>query len=233
LNLQKTTRTTLVEQVALQIQSLIESGEWPVGTRIPPEPELVSILGVSRNTIREAVRAMVHSGLLSTKQGDGTYVCSSSALGVVLQRRIRQSSVLETLELRHALEQKAAQLAANRRTEEDMEAMLRHLRDCDNAAERLDYEAYEAADIRLHQTIVEATHNSIFIELYEHMTEAVQMSINCQVSIMKRMADHRKAHRDVVEAIIERNETKAMAAVHEYIERSKQDLEDKREDDPS
>lgn len=67
--LEKPKKLTLVEQVADQLQTLIESGQWPVGTRIPPEPELSEALGVSRNTIREAVRAMVHAGLLQTKQG--------------------------------------------------------------------------------------------------------------------------------------------------------------------
>lgn len=79
--LQKTNRQTLVEQVALQMESLIESGEWGVGMRIPAEPELMTELNVSRNTLREAIRALIHAGLLKTKQGDGTYVCSSSALG--------------------------------------------------------------------------------------------------------------------------------------------------------
>ncbi|MGO1341619.1 MAG: FadR/GntR family transcriptional regulator, partial [Cellulosimicrobium funkei] len=42
----------------------VERGEWPVGTRIPPEPELVAELGVGRNTVREAVRALEHAGIL-------------------------------------------------------------------------------------------------------------------------------------------------------------------------
>ena len=66
---------------------MIESGKWGVGMRIPAEPELMNELNVSRNTLREAIRALIHAGLLKTKQGDGTYVCSSSALGAVLKKR--------------------------------------------------------------------------------------------------------------------------------------------------
>ncbi|MBW7458333.1 GntR family transcriptional regulator, partial [Paenibacillus sepulcri] len=78
--LQQPTRLTLVEQVARQIEAMIESGDWAVGTRIPAEPELMTQLQVSRNTLREAIRALIHAGLLKTRQGDGTYVSSSSAL---------------------------------------------------------------------------------------------------------------------------------------------------------
>src|SRR5262249_42622752 len=72
--------TTLSAQVAEQVVSLITSGAWPVGTRIPPENTLVGRLGVSRNTIREALRSLVHSGMLEARPGDGTYVRTPSEL---------------------------------------------------------------------------------------------------------------------------------------------------------
>lgn len=64
----------------------IENSEWQVGMRIPPEPELMEQLQVSRNTLREAIRALTYAGLLKTRQGDGTYVCSSSVLGSVIKK---------------------------------------------------------------------------------------------------------------------------------------------------
>ncbi|TBL70447.1 FadR/GntR family transcriptional regulator [Paenibacillus thalictri] len=222
--LQKTNRTTLVEQVALQIQTLIESGQWAVGARIPAEPELVAELGVSRNTVREAVRALVHAGLLATKQGDGTYVCSASILGVVLQRRIKQSSLLETLELRDALEQEAARLAAIRRTQEDMDAMLLHLDTCDKAVLEGNIVSYAQADIQLHQTIVEATHNSLFIDLYEHMTDALRTSVESVAEMKTHSNFYQQIHRELVEAIIEQDSAKATGAVHKYIELSREGL---------
>jgi len=222
--LQKTNRTTLVEQVALQIQALIESGKWPVGSRIPAEPELVAELGVSRNTVREAVRALVHAGLLVPKQGDGTYVSSASILGVVLQRRIRKSSLMETMEVRYALEQEAARLAATRRTQEDVDTMLHYLDICNKAAEAKDIKTYVEADIALHQAIVGATQNSLFIELYEHMTEALQESVN-HLTEMKSHSDcHQQAHRDLVKAIVEQDPVKATEAVQRYMDYFREEL---------
>ncbi len=49
----------LSDEVVAQLEGLIAAGEWPVGTKIPAEPELVAALGVGRNTVREAVRALV------------------------------------------------------------------------------------------------------------------------------------------------------------------------------
>ncbi|OQV39628.1 FadR/GntR family transcriptional regulator, partial [Bacillus velezensis] len=64
MEISKTSRLSLVEQVVAQIESLIQSDKWPVGTRIPPELDLMKQFDVSRNTLREAIRALVHAGLL-------------------------------------------------------------------------------------------------------------------------------------------------------------------------
>ncbi|AMA73181.1 MULTISPECIES: FadR/GntR family transcriptional regulator [Aneurinibacillus] len=230
MKLQKTNRMTLVEQVAAQIEAIIESGQWPIGTRIPAEPELVRELGVSRNTLREAIRALVHAGLLRTKQGDGTYVCSTSVLGAALQRRIQQSNILETLEVRDGLEQQSARLAALRRTDEDVEKLRACLAACDSAAEANDMDAYVEFDIQLHQAVAEATHNSVLIDLYEYMTEAVKRSIRELVEVAC-CDSHQKVHHELIEAIIQQDERQAVEAVRTYIEQFKEKLQQHLEDE--
>ena len=73
-------RPTLVRQVIDQLREQVASGAWPVGGRIPTEPQLVEALGVGRNTVREAVRALVHAGVLECRQGSGTYVISDDEM---------------------------------------------------------------------------------------------------------------------------------------------------------
>ncbi|MFB5269555.1 FadR/GntR family transcriptional regulator [Paenibacillus enshidis] len=221
--LQKTKRLTLVEQVALQMESLIESGEWAVGMRIPAEPELMAELNVSRNTLREAIRALIHAGLLKTKQGDGTYVCSASVLGVVLQKRILRSDTLQTLEVRHALEREAAHLAAQRRTSDEANELLLQLERWEAAA-RGDMDGFVTEDIRLHQSIIAASHNEILIELYNHITEASQDLIT-SLTRYEAGADFLEMHRQLVEAIVDQDADRAVAAVHRYIAESKAVLE--------
>jgi 2-methylisocitrate lyase-like PEP mutase family enzyme len=72
-------RASLVDQVIDQLKDQITSGAWVVGDKIPPEPVLSDGIGVGRNTVREAVRALTHAGLLECRQGDGTYVRAGAA----------------------------------------------------------------------------------------------------------------------------------------------------------
>lgn len=218
--LQKTNRQTLVEQVALQMENMIESGKWTVGMRIPAEPELMTELNVSRNTLREAIRALIHAGLLKTKQGDGTYVCSSSALGVVLKKRILRSDTLQTLEVRYALEREGAYLAAQQRTDDEAHELLLQLERCEAAAKLGDIDRFVTADIHLHQTIINASHNEILIEIYSHIAEALHDSIT-SLTRYEVDAGFVEMHRQLVEAIVAQDGDCAVAAVHRYIEESK------------
>lgn len=218
--LQKTNRLTLVEQVALQIEGLIESGQWAVGMRIPAEPELMADLNVSRNTLREAIRALTHAGLLKTRQGDGTYVCSSSALGAVLQKRIVRTDTMDTLEVRHALEREGAFLAAQRRTGDEAQELLLHLERCEAAAKLGDLDAYVMEDIRLHQMILRASHNNILIELYDHIIEALHDSI-ASLTRSEVKPTFIEIHRQLVEGIAAQDSNRAVAAVQRYILESK------------
>lgn len=202
------------------MEGLIESGKWEIGMRIPAEPELMAELNVSRNTLREAIRALTHAGLLKTKQGDGTYVCSSSVLGVVLQKRILRSEIQQTLEVRHALEREGALLAAQRRTSDEARELLLLLERCEGAVERGDIDGYVSGDIRLHQSVIAASHNDILIELYGHIAETLRDLI---LSLTRREvgAVYLEVHRQLVEAIVRQDADRAVAAVHHYIAESK------------
>lgn len=214
--LTKTTRLTLVDQVVNQMESLIESEEWSVGTKIPPEPELVKRLGVSRNSIREAVRALVHVGMLEARPGDGTYVRASSHFKAALARRIQKSDVAQTLEVRNCLEMEAALLAALRRTSDDADVVKDCLRRSNMAANREDLAAFVEEDIELHRAVVAATHNSVLIDLYGHMTDSLRESIYDTVSKTK-LKEHYNTHKDLVESIIAQDPNRAENAVQAHI----------------
>ncbi len=223
--LTKTTRLNLVDQVILQIESLIESGEWEVGKKIPAEPILVVELNVSRNTLREGIRALCHAGVLTTKQGDGTYVSSGSTLGAAIQRRIQQSSLLDTLEVRNALEQEAARLSAERRTEQDLERIRFYQQECSSYTASRDMERYVAADLKLHQTIVESTGNQMLIDLYAHITESIDESIT--ILLRNRFSEElpQHEHSQLVEAIAAQDTKEAVANVQQFFDQLKRDIE--------
>ncbi|GAB7101035.1 FadR/GntR family transcriptional regulator [Thermobifida fusca] len=175
--LASTRRTGLVDQVITQLKAQIDSGEWSIGDRIPTEAELSDQLEVGRNTVREAVRALAHTGLLEIRQGAGTFVRSSSELGGALRRRLKRSELRENFEVRRALELEAARLAAVRHTEEDLDTIDRALGERTSAWHARDMQAFVEADFAFHKAVVAATHNSLLIELYDDIAQAVYDSI--------------------------------------------------------
>ncbi|MFD1214667.1 FadR/GntR family transcriptional regulator [Arthrobacter sp. GCM10027362] len=167
----------LARQVADQMKQLISSGGWPVGEKIPGENELSSQLGISRNSVREALRSLVHTGLLEARPGDGTYVRAASELGVTLHRRVGAGDPEEAYEVRSMLEQRGAGLAARRAAPAQIAAMRATLRRRDAARDSGDEAAYVAEDLAFHQAVVEASGNSLLAELYAHLHDAVRANI--------------------------------------------------------
>jgi DNA-binding FadR family transcriptional regulator len=183
-------RGSLVDEVIEQLRGQITSGQWPVGERIPPESELIERLQVGRGTLREAVKALAHAGLLEVRQGDGTYVKTRSELSGALRRQVARSTDGHVQEVRRALEVQAALLAAGRRTDEDLAACEEALAAREAAARAGGrYEGWDPewgeewvrADVRFHQSIVAAAHNPMLLELYLELTEALS-------SVLRRVA---------------------------------------------
>lgn len=169
-------RTGLVDQVIEQLRASVTAGEWPVGAKIPTEPELVEALGVGRNTVREAVRALAHIGILEVRQGDGTYVRATSEVSGAL-RRLCGSELREVLQVRRCLEVEGARLAAAARTGEDL-AELRTLLDRrDRYQAENKHDEFARADTEFHLAVVRSSHNTVLTELYRGLTEMILASV--------------------------------------------------------
>lgn len=167
-----TRRAGLVDQVIAQLRTAVGT-EWPVGARIPPEPELAESLGVGRNTVREAVRALAHAGLLEVRQGDGTYVRATSEISGAL-RRLAGTELREILQVRRLLETEGARLAALHRTPEDLAELDRAMAACEAADEPV---AFAAADLAFHRQVLRCAHNQVLAGLYAGLTEVVHASV--------------------------------------------------------
>ncbi|MEU7925746.1 FCD domain-containing protein [Micromonospora sp. NPDC049107] len=166
-----------VRQTIEQLRARILGGEWPVGGRIPTEPQLVAALGVGRNTIREAVRALVHAGVLECRQGSGTYVVSTDELAPVVARRLGDDRMTEVIEVRRAFEVEAARLAALRRTPQDLAALDGALADREAAWRGGRVDAFVEADAALHVAVVAAAHNAMLAELYASFGAALRSTV--------------------------------------------------------
>ncbi len=101
----------------------ISSGQWPINSRIPIESELMTMLGVGKTTVREAVRSLASVGMLETLPGRGTFVRSRTPVSAVLADTLAEYDLAELLKFRRALEVEAVQQAAVHRTEAQLAAL--------------------------------------------------------------------------------------------------------------
>jgi DNA-binding FadR family transcriptional regulator len=136
----------------------------------------VKSLGVGRNTVREAVRAIAHTGILEVRQGDGTYVRATSEVSGAL-RRLGGSELRDILQVRRALEVEGARLAATNRTAEDI-AQMERLLDRRNESLGADETAeFASLDTEFHLAVVSSSHNDMLIALYRGLLEAITASV--------------------------------------------------------
>lgn len=170
-------RRSLVDAAIEQLREQLAAGAWQVGDRIPTEHELAEQLQVGRNTVREAIRVLVHAGMLVSRQGEGTFVRSTSDPASVL-RGVQRSGVRDVLEVRLALEVEAARLAAVRHTAEDI-ARMRAALEAEAAVmatypERSGRGGTVEHDLQFHTALVDAAHNPALAEVYRYFSASVR-----------------------------------------------------------
>jgi GntR family transcriptional repressor for pyruvate dehydrogenase complex len=160
---------SVTEEAIEKIRELITSGAWSPGMRLPREADLAAQLGLSRNSLREAVRALSLVRVLEVRQGDGTYV-SSLEPDLLLGETTRFATpllqgrtVLELFEVRRLLEPAAAALAALRMDDEGRSELKRELDRMFAAGDRV--EDLVEADAAFHDVIARAPGNAVLRSL--------------------------------------------------------------------
>jgi GntR family transcriptional regulator, transcriptional repressor for pyruvate dehydrogenase complex len=155
-----------------KIKEMIMSGELHPGDRLPKEADLAERLGLSRNSLREAVKALSLIRVLDVRQGDGTYVTSLQprllldALTFVVDFH-RDDTVLEFLQVRRILEPAATAMAAQSMSDGDI-AKLRGV--LDELDEEPTVEALVANDLEFHRQIAAGSGNSVLSSLMESLS---------------------------------------------------------------
>jgi DNA-binding FadR family transcriptional regulator len=206
-------RPPLVEEITAKLRALIHSGEWKLQQRIPAEPELMAALGVSRGTLREAVKALAHSGMLDVRRGDGTYVRATSEISGAAERMYQDHSEAHILEVRVGLDTQAARLAARHATAADVTALHGLL-----AARRVawlaeDYPAWARADWDFHVRVAKASANPLLHELYASFGVVFHADLLRQQRRRGFNGLPDEGHGELVEAIAGRNEAAAVESV--------------------
>ena len=208
-------KRSLVDQALEQLRLRIAQGAWAVGERLPTEPELCAELGISRNTVREAMRVLAFSGLIEIRQGDGSYLRSmTDPLGTM--RALSHCTLGQAQETRQILEVEAIGLAAQRRTARDLRA-LRTALDTSAALYQGDLEAYISADLAFHQRLVDAAHNPALSELYQYFSAIVGAQLRQTLNLSPRRQAVFDLHVALLDAVEQQDPERAKSLCRQLI----------------
>ena len=217
----------LSDAIASSLERRILEGSLKPGDRLPPERELAIELGVSRPSLREAIQKLASKGMVQSRQGGGTYVTDrleSSFFDPWQDMMGAHPNLLreDLLEFRRMLEGQAAEWAAERATEADLERIGKAFDDLCRAFDGADMERRSACDIAFHQAISEASHNALIGHLASAMLRLMHDNIRLNLGELKNVpaaADLLKSqHQSLFDAIREKRPAAARAAAQTHID---------------
>ncbi len=209
----------LTDEAIDKIKQMILSGRVRPGEKLPREADLAAELGLSRNSLREAVKALSLINVLDVRQGDGTYATSLApsllleALSFIVDFH-RDDTVLEFLEVRRMLEPAATALAAIRMPEQDRIELGEVLEtvDADTPVEQL-----VAADLEFHRQIALGAGNSVLASLVDSMSAPTTRARVWRGMTEPRALERTLAeHRAIYQAIMSRDAdlARSWATIH-------------------
>ena len=219
LNLEPIEQDTLTELVAKRLLGLLAEGTLKPGDKLPPERELAQQLNVGRTTVREALKLLTLSGLFEAKRGDGTYV--SQEFNSFLMQQIEWPVLLSAsevdmiFEVREALEVKAARLAAERATPEDIRSIsvFQEMR----GIEGRDIERETDLDLEFHQALADGSHNA----LLSHLMISLHSILRRYIALSNEMTDRPETtiaeHQAVYDAVVTGDPDTAERAMKQHL----------------
>jgi GntR family transcriptional repressor for pyruvate dehydrogenase complex len=210
------------DQVYEQIRDLIFRGHLQPGEQLMPERELAQALGVSRPTVREAIRKLVTIGLVEHRHGQGTFVrAPGSRKGNPLATLIEgfETTLEELLEVRMGLECQAVTLAAARANEDDLQALGKALSDmvAEQRAGRLGI----GDDVAFHMAIAYATKNIVQVHImrnfYDLLHYGIKENLEQLYTVPGNLDIIQQQHADILDAIRRHDPEAAFAAMQRHI----------------
>lgn len=210
--------TNIYTSVARNILCFIEDNSLHFGDKLPSERELATRFNVSRSSVREGIRTLVHRGVLSSRRGDGTYVAMPEQThfeGPLIKVLKSSVSSKDIFQLRYILEPQVAALAAINATPEQVNNLKVMAFDMSHNA--LTGSDVTALDIQFHLAIAKCTKNELLVNLIDCLGEILALSRRENPEQDDRVSLAAKAHFKIVEAIADGKPEDAEEAMKEHI----------------
>lgn len=221
---EKPPRRPVADHIARRLAELFESGELKSGDRLPPERRLAEVFGVSRGSVREAIRALAEAGVLESRAGSGTFVMAGrqEELAATLiafigdgRRKLR-----EVIEVRQIIEPEIARLAALHASPADV-AQLRLLLAC----QRQEIAAGGTGrdeDSAFHATLARISGNSVLFDLVEGIADIIAESRADYLLTEERRIASLTAHETILTAVESGDGDAARKAMADHLRRLEQ-----------
>lgn len=209
-------RSRLYEDLVDRLAEFVVRTELTPGQRFPPERELASRLGVSRASIRQALAVLEAQGFIEIRHGGGIFLRRSGDFGEALHKLLeRRSRLPEVLEARELLEVRLAELAAQRRTRADLDAMRSGL-------ERMAGEIAAggigvAGDAAFHRAVHQGAKNKILEHVIGGMAEAIAETRLESLSEPERPSHSLDAHRRILDEVEAQHPAEAAEAMRRHL----------------
>ncbi len=206
-------RKSASELVFEELRSLILSGRFAAGSKLPSEAKLAAKYGVSRPIVREALRSLQILGLTETRTGSGTYVLAAAGDGDI---SYGDYSARDLMEARPHVEVSAAGWAALRRSDDELSRLFGL---CDEMEQEENTEAWVRLDSDFHGLIATVSKNAVFRDIVDEVREAMAQQSGLLTVLGPRRQESNEEHRAIVEAIRAGSDVEARAAMEVHLQK--------------
>lgn len=223
-------RTRLTDQIVEQLISSIKNGKLKTGEKLPPERELMKQFDVGRSSLREAIGALLLTGVLTARPWGGTYVSVSSdefmSRTLTWRIQIGLEKVEELVEARIVLEQAIVRLAAVKAEEADI-AEIRHNQDLLKSIKKNDQKAARVqADLSFHFALAKASHNATLLRFLSELRHLMLLWVKqtLRTESIYDLPAVIKHHDDILDAVEAHDVERAQSALRIHLETSANNL---------
>ncbi len=212
----------LPDEIAQQLRARILNESLAPGQRLPTEQELGAQFGVSRNVVREAIARLKLTGLVETRHGVGTFVCSDLAMRpfeISHDDLLELSQLIHVHQLRVEIESGAAALAATHRTKAQLELLQQALKRVDQ--DSADWQAAAHSAVDFHLAVAHAANNPYFVRIMGHLSHVIHNAVRTfrfRITGTDRIDEIGDEHLNIVDAIARQDSNAARQAMRTHLE---------------